>query len=106
MPSPVTVPPLRRTYTPCTMSLLTLANVTCAYGTHVVLDGVTVSIEAGEKVGLIGRNGCGKTTIMRVMTGELQPDAGKVQLSRGAVVGYRGEIRDQGTEVRSLEPGI
>ena len=44
-------------YTPCTMSLLTLANVTIAYGTQIVLDGVTVSVEAGEKVGLIGRNG-------------------------------------------------
>jgi ATP-binding cassette subfamily F protein 3 len=70
------------------MSLLTLANVTVAYGTHVVLDEVTVSIEAGEKVGLIGRNGCGKTTLMRVMQGDLQPDAGTVQLSRGAAIGY------------------
>ena len=70
------------------MSLLTLANVTVAYGTHIVLDEVTVSIEAGEKVGLIGRNGCGKTTLMRVMQGDLQPDAGTVQLSRGAAIGY------------------
>ena len=75
-------------YTPCTMSLLTLANVTIAYGTQIVLDGVTVSVEAGEKVGLIGRNGCGKTTLLRVMYGDLQPDAGTVQLARGAVVGY------------------
>ena len=75
-------------YTPCTLSLLTLANVSIAYGTQVVLDGVTVSIEAGEKIGLIGRNGCGKTTLMRVMTGELQPDSGAMQLSRGVAVGY------------------
>ncbi len=70
------------------MPLLTLANVTVAYGTHVVLDEVTVSVDPGEKVGLIGRNGCGKTTLMRVMQGDLQPDAGTVQLSRGAAVGY------------------
>ena len=70
------------------MGLLTLANVTCAFGTQIVLDAVTVSIERGEKIGLIGRNGCGKTTLMRVMQGDLQPDAGTVQLARGAVVGY------------------
>ncbi len=68
--------------------LLTLANVTCAYGTQIVLDGVTVSIEQGEKIGLIGRNGCGKTTLMRIMQGDLHPDAGTVQLTRGATIGY------------------
>jgi ATP-binding cassette subfamily F protein 3 len=70
------------------MSLLTLANAHLAYGNHVVLDGVTLSIEAGEKIGLIGRNGSGKTTLMRVMLGALAPDAGSVQTSRGARVGY------------------
>jgi len=70
------------------MPLLTLANVTCAFGSHVVLDEVTLSIEPGEKIGLIGRNGSGKTTLMRVMLGELKPDAGGHQLARGARVGY------------------
>ena len=70
------------------MGLLTLANVSCAYGTQVVLDGVTVSIDAGEKIGLIGRNGSGKTTLMRIMQGDLHADAGTVQLSRGVTVGY------------------
>jgi ATP-binding cassette subfamily F protein 3 len=70
------------------MSLLTLANAHLAYGNHVVLDGVTLSIEQGEKIGLIGRNGSGKTTLMRVMLGDLALDAGSVQASRGARVGY------------------
>ncbi|MHC4081061.1 MAG: ABC-F family ATP-binding cassette domain-containing protein [Planctomycetota bacterium] len=70
------------------MPLLTLANAHHAYGSHVVLDGATLSIEPGEKVGLIGRNGSGKTTLMRIMLGELTPDGGSVQVSRGAGVGY------------------
>ena len=70
------------------MPLLTLANVTCAFGTQVVLDEVTLAIEPGEKIGLIGRNGSGKTTLMRVMLGDLKPDAGDIQLARGARVGY------------------
>ncbi|MHC4415782.1 MAG: ABC-F family ATP-binding cassette domain-containing protein [Planctomycetota bacterium] len=70
------------------MPLLTLANLSCAYGSRVVLDGVTLSIEPGEKIGLLGRNGSGKTTLMRIMLGALDPDAGSRQVRRGATVGY------------------
>jgi ATP-binding cassette subfamily F protein 3 len=70
------------------MALLTLAGVRVAYGNHVVLDGVTLSVQPGERIGLIGRNGSGKTTLMLVMVGDVVPDAGSVQTSRGARVGY------------------
>ncbi len=70
------------------MSLLSLANVHHAFGNHVVLDGVTLSIESGEKIGLVGRNGSGKTTLMKVMLKGLTPDAGAVQVQRSARVGY------------------
>ena len=70
------------------MPLLTVSNVRHSYGTHIVLDGATVSIEPGEKVGLVGRNGSGKTTLMKVITGKLTPDTGTCQLQRGARVGY------------------
>ena len=70
------------------MSLLSLANVHHAFGHHVVLDGVTMSIEPGEKIGLVGRNGSGKTTLMKVMLRELAPDGGAVQVQRSAGVGY------------------
>jgi ATP-binding cassette subfamily F protein 3 len=70
------------------MPLLTLANADLAYGNHVVLDRATLSIEPGEKIGLIGRNGSGKTTLMRILLGDLTPDAGSVQVSRGARAGY------------------
>jgi ATP-binding cassette subfamily F protein 3 len=70
------------------MSLLTAANLQHAYGTQVVLDGATLSIESGEKVGLVGRNGSGKTTLLRVLQGALTPDRGSLQLQRQARVGY------------------
>lgn len=70
------------------MSLLTVTNVRHCFGSHVVLDGATVSIEQGEKVGLVGRNGSGKTTLMKVMTGQIKPDAGTANIQRGARVGY------------------
>ncbi len=70
------------------MPLLSLANVHHAFGNHVVLDGVTMSIEPGQKIGLVGRNGSGKTTLMKVMLRELAPDGGAVQVQRSAGVGY------------------
>ena len=70
------------------MSLLTISNLRHTYGTHVVLDGATLSIEAGEKIGLVGRNGSGKTTLMKAIRGDLEPDSGSVQVQKGARVGY------------------
>jgi len=70
------------------MPLLTVANVSHSFGTQIVLDGATLSIERGEKIGLVGRNGCGKTTLMKVVLGELTPDSGSMQIQRGARVGY------------------
>jgi len=76
------------------MSLLSLANVSHAFGNHVVLDGVTMSIEPGQKIGLVGRNGSGKTTLMRVMLGQLKPDAGARQVQRAARIGYLSQDPD------------
>ncbi len=76
------------------MSLLTVTNVHHAYGTNVVLDGATCAIEAGEKIGLVGRNGQGKTTLMKIITGMIEPDGGAVQLQRGARVGYLSQEPD------------
>jgi ATP-binding cassette subfamily F protein 3 len=65
-----------------------LSNVRHGYGTKIVLDGATVGIEAGEKVGLVGRNGGGKSTLMKIIAGILTADAGSVQMQRGARIGY------------------
>ena len=70
------------------MPIVTLSNVRHGFGTHIVLDGATVSIEPGEKVGLVGRNGGGKSTLMKLVAGIWQSDGGSVALQRGARVGY------------------
>jgi ATP-binding cassette subfamily F protein 3 len=70
------------------MPLLTVANLHHAYGTHVILDGATLSLEPGEKVGMVGRNGGGKTTLMRIILGQLKADAGSISMQRGARAGY------------------
>jgi ATPase subunit of ABC transporter with duplicated ATPase domains len=60
--------------------MLSLANVRVEIGDRVLLDGGSVLIKAGEKVALVGRNGVGKTTLLRTLAGDIQPAAGDIRL--------------------------
>jgi ATP-binding cassette, subfamily F, member 3 len=62
------------------VSLLTLSDVHKSYGNQDVLEGVSFFVSPGRKAGLVGPNGAGKTTILRLVTGEEQPDSGRVTL--------------------------
>ncbi len=68
--------------------ILTATNIRHAFGDHVILDGVSLSIEPDERIGVVGRNGSGKSTLLRAMAGTLKPDAGEISLRRGCRVGY------------------
>jgi len=68
--------------------LLNVSKVAKSFGVDEVLSEVTFRIDRREKVQLVGRNGCGKTTLLRILTGQMSPDTGSVQLSRGATIGY------------------
>ena len=57
-----------------------------------VLDGVTFTVETGERVGLLGRNGAGKSTLFKILTGELEPDEGEVSIARGRRLGLISQI--------------
>ncbi|MBK9386904.1 MAG: ATP-binding cassette domain-containing protein [Planctomycetes bacterium] len=69
------------------MSLLVLENALKRFGSQEIFRDLSLSIEAGEKLGLIGRNGGGKTTLLRVLTGEEDLDGGARRLARGVRVG-------------------
>jgi len=60
--------------------LLEASNLSRSYGDFVAVEGVSFSIEAGEIVGLLGHNGAGKTTIMKMLTGYLEPSSGFVRV--------------------------
>jgi len=72
------------------MALLSVANLVFNYGDRAVLDGVNLTVSAGEHVGLVGRNGCGKSTLLKLIAGieTHKPEAGQIQLARGATAGY------------------
>jgi len=67
--------------------LFRLSEVTKSYGAQEVLRGVTFQFNPGEHVGLVGRNGAGKTTIFRLITGAESPDKGEIDAMRGLRVG-------------------
>ncbi|MDS4070910.1 MAG: ATP-binding cassette domain-containing protein, partial [Candidatus Competibacter sp.] len=60
------------------MPLLSVDNVSIAFGAEKLLDGASFQIDPGERVCLIGRNGTGKTTLLRLLAGEIQPDGGEI----------------------------
>ncbi|HTA11371.1 MAG TPA: ABC-F family ATP-binding cassette domain-containing protein [Streptosporangiaceae bacterium] len=60
------------------MSRLTASNVSVSFGSLVVLDGVSLSIGAGDRTGIIAPNGVGKSTLLKVLAGDIEPDAGSV----------------------------
>jgi len=70
------------------VTLLRAANVQLTFGSRTVFEGLTLTIEEGERVGLVGVNGSGKSSLMKIMAGVSRPDAGELQLRRGARVTY------------------
>jgi ATP-binding cassette subfamily F protein 3 len=65
-----------------------LFNIEKTFGDRVMFDRLSLNIDRGERIGLIGANGSGKTTLFKALVGELKPDAGEVAISRGVKIGY------------------
>src|SRR3990170_2348818 len=74
------------------MPILTVSNLTKAYAGEPVLQGVSFAIEPKEKVALVGRNGTGKTTLLRLLAGLEDADAGAVTQTPWAKVAYLAQI--------------
>ena len=70
------------------MPLISCANLKYTIGTRVLLDGISLAVEPGQRIGMVGRNGCGKTTLLRMLAGRIKPDSGEVNYQKGVRVGY------------------
>ena len=68
--------------------MLTISGLTYRIGGHTLLHEASAQLPAGSKVGLVGRNGVGKSTLLALIRGALQPDAGAIQLPRGSHIGF------------------
>ncbi|MCE8014475.1 ATP-binding cassette domain-containing protein [Halomonas sp. MCCC 1A17488] len=69
------------------MTLLRLEGLQLAYGTHVLLDGADLVLEKGERLALVGRNGTGKSTLLKLVAGEILPDDGSIWRAPGLKIG-------------------
>ena len=88
--------------------MLSLHNVSRSFNLDPILSEITFHINAGDRVGLIGPNGCGKTTLLRIAAGLDRPDSGSVVLSPpDAVVGFlaQGFTHDEESSIAALIDG-
>ena len=91
------------------MALITLANAQLAFGHVALLDHADFSLEAGERVGLIGRNGAGKSSLLRILAGLERPDDGDVQRQQGlhtALVQQEPVLDTESTVFASVQSGL
>ena len=75
------------------MALISLQDVSLSFGGLPVLDRITMQVEAGERVCLVGRNGEGKSSLMRLIAGEMPPDSGRI-------------LRQQGVKIARLDQDV
>ncbi|MGC3970004.1 MAG: ATP-binding cassette domain-containing protein [Pirellulales bacterium] len=70
------------------MILLDVQQIVKHFGPDPVLDGVTFEVRPGEKIGLVGPNGAGKSTLMKILAGQMEPDAGQIVMHKTARLDY------------------
>ncbi|MEV0230092.1 ABC-F family ATP-binding cassette domain-containing protein [Nonomuraea sp. NPDC050786] len=89
------------------MNLVNLESVSHAYGPKPLLNDVSLGVEAGERIGVVGRNGGGKTTLLSVIAGAVRPDKGRVTHNRGLRVGFlsQHDALDPSATVREIVLG-
>ncbi len=75
-------------YVSAAPAILSAQEIVLRYNDRVLLDHASFGLAAGDRVGLVGRNGAGKSTFLRILAGELEADSGELTRQRGTIVGY------------------
>lgn len=83
--------------------ILTAQELELHYGEHVILDKASLSVHEEDRIGLVGRNGAGKSTFLKIISGLIQPDGGSVSKRKDLVIGYLSQdfTLDETTDVYS-----
>jgi ABC transport system ATP-binding/permease protein len=86
-------------------NLVNLERVSKSYGVRPLLAEVSLGVAAGQRIGIVGRNGDGKTTLLEVLTGAVEPDSGRVSRTRGLDIGYLHQ-QDQLVDTHSVREAV
>jgi ATP-binding cassette subfamily F protein 3 len=91
------------------MAVVTLSDIHVAFGPEVVLDQLNLQLHPGEKVGMVGANGSGKSTILKLIIGEIEPDMGRVSKQKTLNIGYLSQettFSDNRTIMEEMHAGV
>ncbi|WP_018653171.1 ABC-F family ATP-binding cassette domain-containing protein [Actinomadura flavalba] len=89
------------------MNLINVESISKAYGPQPLLDGVSLGLDEGDRVGVVGRNGGGKSTLVQILARSVEPDSGRVTHTRGLRMGFltQRDAFPEGATVRSVVLG-
>src|SRR3954463_12191610 len=79
---------------PVLSAIASATELVVRFGTQVMRDRATATILEGERVGLVGRNGSGKSTFLQIAAGVIEPDAGELSRQRDLITGYMPQMFD------------
>ena len=83
--------------------MISINNVTVSFGSFTLLDCISFHISEQDKIGLVGKNGAGKSTVMKLITGEQQPTSGSIDKPSGIRIGYLPQIMEHHKGVSVIE---
>lgn len=93
---------------PTTQAVISAKDLRLQFGLQQVFDNATMSVHEGEKLGLVGRNGSGKTSLMRIVAGTENPDSGTVSRRNGMVIGHLAQeftLNEEATVLENVRAG-
>ncbi len=91
------------------MALINLQNITLSFGGPTLLDGIDLQIQPAERICLLGRNGAGKSSLMRIISGEMEPDSGEIVREKGSTAAFLPQDVPEdirGTAFEVIESGL
>ncbi|RHT96094.1 ABC transporter ATP-binding protein [Clostridium sp. AM27-31LB] len=88
------------------MNLITAEHLTHSYTERLLLDDTSFSLGENEKVGIIGINGTGKSTLLKILAGIVEPDSGKITMGRNLRIGYLSQKPEFANKITALEAAL